>query len=341
MGAEQPRHPNRVLDSQQENCVSSVPRSAHKGPQVRSVVSGGSMKAEFLAKLCCPTRLCRPGPLLLEAQTVETLAYATGPAEEVREGTVRCPACERSYPIQDYVLSFEQLFPDVLREEATFWSQWYGFMWDRGYAGWFDLKEPFAPYIATGIEVPDPGSLLGVERGGTHSLLADHPLIRDAQWVLDIGCGTGWSSLFLARRGHTVVAFDPSGGNVVLAKRYAIAQGHYIEYMTAAVGYLAFQPAIFDAIFALHSIHHVPHLRQEIAIMRDWLRDGGALAVDEHIQNDPMLEGAWPGRSRPGPRRGLSPAPHPRSRRVTGAARGRSVGAGGSRQHGRDRRRTR
>ena len=67
-------------------------------------------------------------------------------------------------------------------------------MWDRGYLGFFDLKQPFAPLITEGIEVLDPSSVQGVERGGTHSILDDHPLIRDAEWVLDIGCGTGWSS---------------------------------------------------------------------------------------------------------------------------------------------------
>ena len=76
---------------------------------------------------------------------------------------------------------------------------------------------------------------------------------------------------------------------MILAKRYAIMQGQYIEYLAAAVGYLAFQPATFDAIFALHSIHHVPNLRQEMVIIRSWLREGGAIAVDEHIRNNPTL----------------------------------------------------
>src|SRR6478672_3689490 len=103
------------------------------------------MKAELATKLCCPARECGAGSLRLDAQQVETLAYETGPVEEVREGALVCPACGRSYPIHEYVLSFEDLFPAVLREESEFWGRWYGFMWDQGYLGFFDLKQPFAP----------------------------------------------------------------------------------------------------------------------------------------------------------------------------------------------------
>src|SRR5205085_8489958 len=124
---------------------------------------------------------------------------------------------------------------------------------------------------------------------GTHVTLAEHPLINGAERVLDVGCGCGWSSLYLARRGHKLVAFDPSVDNVRRAKLYAISKGEYIEYIGAALGYLSFRPGVFDAVFALHSIHHVPDLRNEVATLRGWLREGGAIAVDEHIQNDPTL----------------------------------------------------
>ena len=42
-------------------------------------------------------------------------------------------------------------------------------------------------------------------------------------------------------------------------------------------------------MFALHSIHHVPSLSKEVAIMREWMRDEAVIAVDEHIQNDMTL----------------------------------------------------
>jgi SAM-dependent methyltransferase len=187
------------------------------------------------------------------------------------------------------VPSFEQLFPQELREEAQYWSDWYGFFWDQGYTGFFDLRSPVAHLISRGIEVPDPRSLDGHDLDGTHAILAAHPLVSGAERILDVGCGCGWSSLYLARRGHKVVAFDPSADNVRRAKLYAISRCEYVEYIAAGLGYLSFEPETFDAVFALHSIHHVPDLRNEAAELRGWLREGGAIAVDEHIRSDPTL----------------------------------------------------
>lgn len=248
------------------------------------------MRAEFVREICCPARECLSGELRLEVGASQVLNYRNGPVEEVREGAVTCGACGRAYPIEGYVLSFEQLFPEALREEARFWGKWYGFMWSQGHLGFFDLRAPMAPQIAQGVEALDPSTLERKDLGGSHSILADHPLIKDAEAVLDIGCGTGWSSLFLARRGHRVVGFDPSVENMRLAKRYAISQGEYIEYIGAGLGFIAFRPGVFDAIFALHSIHHVPGLGGEMRLAREWLREGGGIAVDEHIRHNPVME---------------------------------------------------
>jgi SAM-dependent methyltransferase len=247
------------------------------------------MKKDLISSLRCPARDCGSGKLRVEARLVEPIAYRQGTIEEVREGEIVCATCGRRYPIEDYVPSFEQLFPPELLEEACYWSDWYGFFWDRGYRGFFDLRAPSTPFIARGIDVPGPNSLSGEDLPGTHTELADHPLVREAQSILDVGVGCGWSSLYLARRGHNVVAFDPSAGNVRRAKLYAISQGEYVEYMATGLGFLDFAPGTFDGVFALHSIHHVPDLRGETAILRDWLRDGGVIAVDEHVQTDLTL----------------------------------------------------
>jgi len=247
------------------------------------------MKPEFAQFLQCPARDCTGGDLTLHADRSETIQYKDGPAEEVREGSLQCAACGRRYPVSEYVPSFEQLYPAELQSEAEYWGKWYGFMWQRGYLGYLDLRSPMAPLITEGIEVLDPSSLDHKDLGGTHSIIAEHPAIKGAEWLLDIGCGTGWSSLFFARQGHKVVGFDPAVANMRLAKRYAISQGEYIEYMGAAMGFLHFKPAVFDGAVALHSIHHVPNLREEMVILRGWLKDGAGMGIDEHVRNDEVL----------------------------------------------------
>jgi SAM-dependent methyltransferase len=247
------------------------------------------MKPDFTSFLQCPARDCGGADLRLHAEKSVTVQYKDGPAEEVREGRLECPSCGRRYPISEYVPSFEQLYPEELQREAEYWGRWYGFMWKRGYLGYFDLRAPMAPLITEGIEVLDPATLDHKDLGGTHSIIAGHPALKNAEWLLDIGCGTGWSSLYFARQGHKVVGFDPAVANMRLAKRYAISQHEYVEYMGAAMGFLQFKPAVFDGAVALHSIHHVPNLRSEMAILRGWLKDGAAMGIDEHVRNDEVL----------------------------------------------------
>jgi 2-polyprenyl-3-methyl-5-hydroxy-6-metoxy-1,4-benzoquinol methylase len=248
------------------------------------------MKADLVAKLRCPARECGSPRLSLQATSTQTLHYRAGPIDEVREGSIICEECGRSYPISEYVVSFEQIFPAELLKEADYWAKWYGFMWDKGYYGYFDLRAPMAPLITEGIDVLDPARLERKDIAGEHSILAEHSLIKRADDILDIGCGTGWSSLDLARRGHNVVAFDPSAQNMRLAKRYAIAQGEYIEYIGAAIGYLAFNPETFGAVISLYALHHVPHLERELEAVRSWLRADGAIGVAEHLRDDPTLQ---------------------------------------------------
>jgi SAM-dependent methyltransferase len=247
------------------------------------------MKPDFVQRLRCPARDCNHERLTLQAAEVATLRYGSETVQEVKSGSLDCPACSRRYPIESFVPSFESLFPEELLSEADYWGKWYGFMWERGYLGFFDLRAPMAPLITEGIEALDPSSLDRKDLGGSHSLINAHPAIKDAEWLLDVGCGTGWSSLYFARQGHKVVGFDPSAANMRLAKRYAIAQGYYVEYIGTGLGFLSFHPEVFDAVVALHSIHHVPNLREEMAILRAWMRPGAGIGIDEHIRNNELL----------------------------------------------------
>jgi len=234
----------------------------------------------LLDRLLCPA--CRGALELGEAEVVR-VDYQDGPREEVRSGTVTC-ACGQSYPITEFVLSLAGLFPAVLQQEAAYWERYYGWLLEQGSYGFHDLRRGVAPYITLGVPEPFPEADT-LDRYDIHHRVAEHPLLRQGRTLLDIGVGLGWTSLYFARAGYEVTAFEPSLGPVVAAKRYALEQGVFVEYVCAALGYIAFRPDSFDNVTAFHSLHHVPDLESALREVREWLRPGGALAIDEHTGN--------------------------------------------------------
>lgn len=238
------------------------------------------MDRGLLERLLCPA--CRGALELGEAEVVR-VDYQDGPRDEVRSGTATC-ACGQSYPITEFVLSLAGLFPAVLRQEAAYWERYYGWLLEQGSYGFHDLRRGVAPYITLGVPEPFPEADT-LDRYDIHHRVAEHPLLRQGRTLLDVGVGLGWTSLYFARAGYEVTAFEPSLGPVVAAKRYAMEQGVFVEYVCAALGYIAFRPASFDNVTAFHSLHHVPDLESALREVREWLRPGGALAIDEHTGN--------------------------------------------------------
>lgn len=240
------------------------------------------MRTDLLNILICPR--CRAASLHLRARTVEIIPYGSAAVEEVRDGVIEC-GCGIRLPIDEYVLSYDALLPGEIRNAAQHWAQLYRLAWDRGIKGDFDFREPAAPLLKWGIleTVPVPND----QHPGAHALLAGHPLLRDRRKLLDIGCGPGASSLFLAARGHDVVAIDASLALGKLAKRHAIDCGVFVEYVCAELGVIQFRDETFDSAFALGSLHHAPELRSRIAAIHRLLRVGGCLAVDDHHRAGP------------------------------------------------------
>jgi SAM-dependent methyltransferase len=85
--------------------------------------------------------------------------------------------------------------------------------------------------------------------------------------VLEVGCGEGELALALARAGHSVTAIDPQAPEGPIFRRVRI------EEFT--------DPAQFDHVVAILSLHHVEDLGMAVSNMADLLRAGGTLLVVE------------------------------------------------------------
>jgi 2-polyprenyl-3-methyl-5-hydroxy-6-metoxy-1,4-benzoquinol methylase/uncharacterized protein YbaR (Trm112 family) len=243
------------------------------------------MQYELLDRLRCP--VCKSGTFQAEATHETEVRYATARIREIVEGRVVCAGCTATFPVEQYVLSFAELLEPAVRADGAYWGSYYRRLYDHGVTGFLDTHAPPAPFLASGILKTLPFD--GTEWQGPHTELAAHPWVKSGGLVVDVGVGSGWSSLFLARRGFQVIGFDPALELMQLAKQYAIAQGVALEYVCADLSGFHMQPASVDAVFALHSLHHVPDLYAGLAQIHTMLREGGCLALDDHYQDPPLL----------------------------------------------------
>ena len=239
------------------------------------------MKPSLLDILLCPC--CGAEGLTLSKAQFRQLAHGDEEVEEVYSGMVTCSVCQNAFPVEEYVLSFANLLPDDVRADGEYWGELFRWHVSQGDLGYLDLQRPLAGLLRFGVSEAVP--VQGDNHPGTHDMLISHPLIRQSQRVFDLGCGTGRTSLYLARHGLDVVAVDPSLECVKMGKSYAVQQGVFLEYIAGASGAISFKPETFDTVFAFHSLHHVPKIEPCLAEIRTWLRLGGCLAIDEHIQD--------------------------------------------------------
>lgn len=99
--------------------------------------------------------------------------------------------------------------------------------------------------------------------------------------VLDIGCGLGGASRFLAERGFEVTGIDLTAEYIAVAQSLAERTGlsDRLAYRHGSALDLPFPPASFDAAIMLHVGMNIADKRALFAGIRRVLKDGAALAV--------------------------------------------------------------
>jgi len=94
--------------------------------------------------------------------------------------------------------------------------------------------------------------------------------------LAEIGCGTGQTSLYLARADRQVVALDLSRGALSLgasaARRYGIGQVSFVECDLAR---LPLKDGAFDVVYCSGVLHHTPDPAASFASIVSAVRPGG------------------------------------------------------------------
>jgi 2-polyprenyl-3-methyl-5-hydroxy-6-metoxy-1,4-benzoquinol methylase len=104
--------------------------------------------------------------------------------------------------------------------------------------------------------------------------------IPDDAHVLDLGCGTGQMSLFLARDRRLVVGADLTRASLALARlaarRFGVGGVLFVE---TDLRRPALRPRSFDVVVSLGVLHHTPDPRGAFAAAAELVRPGGFMVI--------------------------------------------------------------
>ncbi|EST07171.1 Methyltransferase type 11 [Kalmanozyma brasiliensis GHG001] len=117
--------------------------------------------------------------------------------------------------------------------------------------------------------------------------------------VLEIGCGTGLLTVPLAEHVGSVLALDTAKGMIGMLNAKVATQG-LGEKVTAKVKLLenaeddVLERKKFDLVVSHLVFHHVPDMRQLVAVMLDTLKQGGRVWISDFEDDGPQAEAFHP-----------------------------------------------
>lgn len=121
------------------------------------------------------------------------------------------------------------------------------------------------------------------------------PLLRKnkCKRILDIGCGTGRHTVYLAKKGFFVIGLDISEEALEKTKKWA-AGVRNCYFVKADMERLPFTDGYFDAVLSIVAIEHarIGKIRRTLKEIHRVLRKGGIFLVQTESDKDrPVLSG--------------------------------------------------
>jgi len=109
-----------------------------------------------------------------------------------------------------------------------------------------------------------------------NTALSNQPSLNTRELkVLDIGCGGGYLSEELARKGFQVTGIDPSKETIICAQKHAQDNNLNINYIHGYAENLPFEPKSFSIILCCDVLEHVSDLKKVIEEISRVLTPGG------------------------------------------------------------------
>lgn len=98
-------------------------------------------------------------------------------------------------------------------------------------------------------------------------------MLHDATTVLDLGCGSGRWSYYIADRVKYIEAVDPSDS--VIGAAHLLSTKKNVRVTQAVVNALPFSDETFDFLLCLGVLHHIPNTQQALNDAVKKLKTGG------------------------------------------------------------------
>jgi ubiquinone/menaquinone biosynthesis C-methylase UbiE len=111
--------------------------------------------------------------------------------------------------------------------------------------------------------------------------------LRSGDRVLEVGCGTGRFSLYLAQRGFSVVAVDPSPDMLAVAASKC-SHLDMVRFEQVEGATLGFDDATFDFVFAIRVLNQAESEEQALQMIREMIRVArrGGLVLAEFVNRE-------------------------------------------------------
>lgn len=117
----------------------------------------------------------------------------------------------------------------------------------------------------------------GISDSLEHCVLRLNP--QPGERILDLACGTGWTSRLVARRGALVTGIDIASELVASARSRATAEGLTIDYQVGDAEALPFPDGAFDAVVSTVGVMFASRPEAAAAELARVTRPGGRIAL--------------------------------------------------------------
>ncbi|MBI3312723.1 MAG: class I SAM-dependent methyltransferase [Candidatus Omnitrophica bacterium] len=207
---------------------------------------------------------------------------------EIREGMLKCGACEKTFEIRNGILNTlgENLPEEVAHEKEH--AESFGYLVTAEGQKHPINPETFTQFRHLFLSLPagdgshffQPGGSFDNQAGNAERFFKTLDLLNltGGQKVLEVGASFGWSSWRFTQRGCSVVALDVTN-YLMAADLYFEEDGNYFERVTADMSVLPFKDESFDIIFSHSVIHHCKDLGKLFGEFARVLKPGGRVVA--------------------------------------------------------------